>query len=149
MPPPTALPTPSPIPTGSPGVRRPDPRLTPGEVFPQATVAVICVSGYTATVRHVTTAQKKTVYAEYGVPYPEAAGTYEFDHLIPLELGGDNANANLWPEPASPAPGYHQKDEVENTLHALVCARRLDLHEAQHAIASDWYGAYQKYVGTG
>lgn len=117
-------------------------------MFPQATVAVICVSGYTATVRNVTSAQRVTVYAEYGVPYPEPAGTYELDHLIPLELGGDNADANLWPEPAAPVPGFHQKDQLENTMHGLVCAGRLDLGEAQREIASDWYAAYLKYLGT-
>ncbi len=129
-----------------PGVARPDPRLTPGEVFTGATVAQICTSGYSSSVRHVTLEQYHEVYAEYGIPYPEPSGTYELDHLIPLELGGDNANANLWPEPASPTPRFHQKDDLENTMHDLVCSGRLDLREAQHEIATDWYGAYRRYV---
>jgi hypothetical protein len=45
-------------------------------------------------VRNVTHNQYVQVYASYGIPYPEPAGTYELDHLISLELGGDNSNAN-------------------------------------------------------
>jgi len=125
----------------------PNPRLTPGETFAGVTVSQVCTTGYASSVRHVTYEQYQEVYAEYGIPYPEPSGTYELDHLIPLELGGDNANANLWPQPASPAPGYHQKDELENTMHDLVCSGRLDLAEAQHEIASNWYAAYLRYVG--
>jgi len=124
----------------------PNPRLTPGETFSGVTVAQVCTSGYASSVRHVTSEQYREVYAEYGVPYPEPSGTYELDHLVPLELGGDNANANLWLQPASPTPGYHQKDTLENTLHDLVCAGWLDLHAAQQAIATNWWAAYQKYV---
>lgn len=150
---PTAAPPASPppsAPTAAPaagGVARPDPRLTPGEVFAATTVPQICTPGYASSVRHVEPAQYVEVYGAYGIPYPEPSGTYELDHLIPLELGGDNANANLWPEPASPPPGYHQKDQLENTMHGLVCSGRLELVEAQHEIASDWYAAYQRYVG--
>jgi hypothetical protein len=152
---PTAPPVPTPPPTPSPasspapsGVARPNPRLTPGEVFPTATVAQVCTSGYSSSVRHVEHHQYVEVYAAYGVPYPQPSGTYELDHLIPLELGGDNSDANLWPEAASPAPGFHQKDDLENRVHALVCAGQLDLHEAQREIASNWYAAYTKYVGA-
>jgi hypothetical protein len=65
----------------------------------------------------------------------------------PLELGGDNANANLWPEPAAPTPGFHQKDVLENAMHDRVCAGSLGLVAAQQEIASNWYTAYVKYVG--
>jgi hypothetical protein len=81
------------------------------------------------------------------VPYPQPSGSFELDHLIPLELGGDNADANLWPEPASPVPGFHQKDVLENRLHELVCSGRLALGDAQRAIASDWYAAYRTHIG--
>jgi hypothetical protein len=124
----------------------PDPRLTPGEPFSGVGARQVCTSGYSATVRHVTPAQYQEVYAEYRVAYPEPSGAYELDHLIPLELGGDNTNANLWPEPASPAPGFHQKDQLENAMHGLVCSARLDLGEAQREIASNWYAAYLRYV---
>jgi hypothetical protein len=129
------------------GVAMPNASFTPGEPFAGVTAAQVCRSGYASGVRHVESSQYHEVYAEYGIPYPEPSGTYELDHLIPLELGGDNANANLWPEPASPTPGFHQKDNLENTMHGLVCSGRLDLHEAQQEIATNWYAAYVRYVG--
>jgi hypothetical protein len=126
----------------------PNPRLTPGAIFVGVTTAEVCTSGWATRHRDVTSEQYHEVYGQYGIPYPEPSGTYELDHLIPLELGGDNANANLWPEPASPAPGFHQKDALENALHDLVCAGSLGLAAAQHDIASNWYAAYVKYVGA-
>jgi hypothetical protein len=136
--------------TGAAGVpattAMPDSRLTPGETIVGVTVAEVCTSGWATSHRAVAAAQYREVYGEYRIPYPEPSGTYELDHLIPLELGGDNANANLWPEAATPPPGFHQKDELENALHALVCAGSLGLGAAQHDIASNWYAAYVRYV---
>jgi hypothetical protein len=123
----------------------PDPRLTPGETFPGVTAAQVCVSGYAGSVRNVTREQYVAVYASYHVPYPEPPGSYELDHLIPLELGGDNSERNLWPEAAAPAPGFHQKDELEDLLHDAVCGGRLSLAGAQRGIASNWALLYQEY----
>jgi Protein of unknown function (DUF3761) len=38
--------------------------------------------------------------------------------------------------------------EVENKLHALVCGGTITLVTAQRAIASNWWIAYQTYVGA-
>ena len=68
------------------------------------------------------------------VAYQIASGG-EYDHLIPLELGGANSIRNLWLEPGLiPNP----KDTVERRLHDLVCAGRLRLSDAQSRIAHDW-----------
>ncbi|MEA2669856.1 MAG: hypothetical protein QOG45_76 [Chloroflexota bacterium] len=142
--------TPSAAPTATPavaGAALPDAHLSPGEAFPGVTAAQVCTPGYSGRVRHVEPRQYVGVYAAYGVPYPQPSGSFELDHLIPLELGGDNADANLWPEAASPVPGFHQKDVLENRLHELVCSGRMALGDAQHAIASDWYAAYRTYAG--
>ena len=128
------------------GVAMPNVHRTPGDSFAGVTAGQVCTTGWASAHRHVTTAQYHEVYAAYGIRYPEPSGTYELDHLIPLEIGGDNTNANLWPEPASPTPGYHQKDELENALHHLVCSGQLALAAAQHSIAVNWYAAYRKYV---
>lgn len=125
----------------------PNPTLTPEEVF-NVTSSQVCVSGYTTTVRDVPLSEKEQVYAEYGVSYPQATGVYEVDHFIPLELGGDNNIKNLWLEPANPAPGFHQKDAVENYLHKLVCNGSLSLAEAQNEISSDWYKVYLSTGGS-
>jgi hypothetical protein len=139
---PTAPSTSAPAPAGS----SPNRLLTPGEAFAGVTAREVCVSGYAGRVRNVQSAQYIQVYASYAIPYPEPAGSYELDHLIPLELGGDNTNRNLWPEPALPAPGFHQKDQLENYLHDAVCGGRMALAEAQAGIASDWIALYRLYI---
>jgi hypothetical protein len=124
----------------------PNPKFTPGEAFSGVTAAEVCTSGWASSHRSVASAQYREVYGEYGIPYPEPSGSYELDHLIPLELGGDNSNANLWPEAAAPPPGFHQKDLLEDALHTLVCDGSMSLGVAQHDFATDWYAAYVKYV---
>jgi len=121
----------------------PDPACTPGAIFPDATLAEICVPGYTARVRNVSAKTKNLVYEEYGFSYPQPPGAFEADHLIPLELGGSNDIANLFPEAALPVPGFHEKDLVENYLHGEACAGRVPLDAAQKQIANDWLAVYQ------
>jgi hypothetical protein len=112
----------------------PDPACTPGAVFVQATLTQICTSGYSASVRDVPDSQKQAIYAAYGIE-THSSGTFEMDHLVPLELEGNNSTANLWPERS---PGYHSKDEVENRLHDAVCGHAVNLRTAQLQIAHDW-----------
>ena len=134
--------TPAPVPPGS----LPNRSLTPGETFAAVTAQEVCVSGYAGRARNVLLEQYRQVYASYGVPYPEPSGTYELDHLVPLELGGDNSDRNLWPEPAAPVPGFHQKDQLENYLHDAVCGGRMTLAGAQAGIAGDWIALFQRYI---
>jgi hypothetical protein len=115
----------------------PDPACTPGAVFAGVTRAQICDPGYAKSVRDVPEQEKAQVYAEYGVS-SHRPGEYEVDHLVSLELGGSNDIANLWPEAASPRPGYHEKDRYENYLHDQVCNGELPLAEAQQRIATNW-----------
>ena len=85
-------------------------------------------------------------------PGSGAAGpvaTAEYDHLVPLELGGDpNDPANLWGEP-NDRPGAtstaNGKDDLESRLRELVCSGALDLATAQQAIATDWVAAAARY----
>jgi hypothetical protein len=119
----------------------PDSACTPGAIFTTATKDQICQSGYASSVRNVPTSEKDDVYAEYGIT-SHYSGQYEVDHLVSLELGGSNDIANLWPEAASPTPGFHQKDQVENYLHDQVCSGALDLATAQNEIATNWLDVY-------
>ncbi|MFN8036159.1 MAG: phosphatase PAP2 family protein [Acidimicrobiia bacterium] len=141
-------------PEGSPPTvaARPDPALTPGATDPRVTQATIdrtiCVPGYTRTVRNVTAATKSRVYAAYGIR-SHGPGEYEIDHLIPLELGGSNDVANLWPEPQTGPAGADTKDALENSLHRLVCSGRIALVRAQQAMARDWYALAQFLGGPG
>jgi hypothetical protein len=135
---------------GSGTFTRPDARCTPGAVDPtvrQSNIAsTICRRGYTRTVRppeSVTAVEKRASMRAYG----DAGSTseYEYDHLVPLELGGARNDArNLWPEPGATP---NRKDTLENALRRLVCARELSLASAQRQIARDWVAAYRRYIG--
>jgi hypothetical protein len=127
--------------TAANGETLPDPNCTPGAISPKVTedtlATTICKTGYTKSIRppaSITAAEKQANAAAYGYSGP-LSGT-EYDHLVPLELGGDpNDPRNLWIEPdVSPNP----KDGVESKLHQLVCAGRVPLAAAQQAIANDW-----------
>jgi hypothetical protein len=78
-----------------------------------------------------------------------AASAYEYDHYVPLELGGAvNDPRNLWPEPDYPTRGgfyLNPKDRLERALNRLVCGGRMRLGHAQGLIASDWVAAYRLY----
>ena len=71
----------------------------------------------------------------------------EVDHLVSLELGGSNSAANLFPEAATPRPGSHEKDRLENALHREVCEGRISLPRAQRLIARNWVAAYRARFG--
>jgi hypothetical protein len=123
----------------------PNSSLTPGAVL-TTDASLICTPGYASSVRDVSTVTKKQVYAEYGVSYPQPTGAYEVDHFIPLEIGGSNDIGNLWLEPATPTPGFHQKDQLENFEHDQVCDGTISAAEAQRRMVSDWYFYWQEEV---
>ncbi len=120
----------------------PDRDCTPGSVL-NVSASQVCQPGYASSVRNVPQSEKDQVYAEYGIA-SHAAGQYEVDHLVSLELGGSNDIANLWPEAASPTPGFHQKDMVENYLHGQVCSGKMTLADAQREIATNWLAVYNQ-----
>lgn len=138
----------------------PNPALTPGVINPGITQAniqdTICKSGWTATIRppvSYTNKLKVQQISEYGYADTNPKD-YELDHLLSLELGGNPTDPkNLWPEPyntkvGNQTIGAHQKDLVENHLHALVCAKQLTLAEAQAEITKDWYAVYKTMQPT-
>jgi hypothetical protein len=73
---------------------------------------------------------------------------YEVDHLIALELDGAGVKENLWPQSFDSEPwNAHVKDQLENFLHAEVCAGHIPIEQAQKEIVQDWIATYQKYLG--
>lgn len=124
---------------------RPDPSITPGDTLP-VTAQDICTPGYAKKVRNVPSGVKRQAYARYGIAQ-RANGEFEVDHLISLELGGSNSIRNLWPESFMTHPwNAHVKDVIENELHRQVCSGAMSLHDAQHAIATDWIAAYRRVL---
>ncbi len=136
------------------GAPLPDPACTPGAIDPTVTqgdiAATICRSGWTRTIRppaSVTGPEKWASARAYG--YTGSFTTAEYDHLIPLELGGDPDDpANLWVEPndlADATSTHNGKDDLENTLRELVCTGRLSLATARRVIATDWVATARSY----
>jgi hypothetical protein len=132
----------------------PDPHCTPGALNPAVTPATIgstiCARGWTSTVRpseSVTEPEKLANMASYGLRV--RASAVEYDHLVPLELGGAaNDPRNLWPEPDyATRSGFYlnPKDHLERALNRLVCDGRMSLSRAQLLIARDWASAYRTY----
>jgi hypothetical protein len=121
-----------------------DHSCTPGSLNSQVTQAnigqTICVTGFTRTIRppvSFTNPLKAEQMRSYRLSGP--ASDYELDHLVSLELGGNPTSPqNLWPEAYAPVPGAHEKDRVENFLHAQVCSGAMTLADAQAKITGDW-----------
>lgn len=127
----------------------PDRHCSPGAYSSGLTRAVICSSSFhTGSIRNVSESEKHQVEAEYGMAAKSYGSTLEIDHIVSLEFGGSNDVANLFPERATPEPGYHVKDKLENTLHDLVCSGAMTLHAAQEAIATDWEALYKRVFGV-
>jgi hypothetical protein len=121
----------------------PDPYCTPGVVAARVTQGnikrTICRSGYTDTVRPASMTALRTAM---GYAYQiDVDPRVEFDHLVPLSLGGANDPRNLWPElptSADQKTAVNGKDAVEASLRARVCAGKMTLADAQVRIATDW-----------
>jgi hypothetical protein len=119
----------------------PDPGCTPGAVIDDS-AGQVCTPGYGILPQAVPAAQKEAVFAAYGISSP-AAGQYRIDTLIPPTLGGSNETANLWPQSASPLPGYAEKEALARYLRDRVCGGAITLEAAQRSIANNWVAAYE------
>ncbi len=106
----------------------------PGSFDRAATAAQICTLGYARRHRKVPYRIRDAVYARYGLPRGTRRG-YVIDHLVPLELGGRNDVANLWPQTRADA---RRKDRDENRLHDAVCAGSLSLADARKQMLARW-----------
>ncbi|MHB8438198.1 MAG: hypothetical protein ACYDD4_03440 [Acidimicrobiales bacterium] len=138
--------------TATDGYALPDPACTPGAVDTAVTQndigSTICSSGYTSSVRPPESITEPAKYQSmYAYDSSGSAGSYEYDHLVPLELGGSSDVRNLWPEPNVGSPsqfdstdsyGINAKDGVEDRLNSAVCDGQVNLVAAQRAIAANW-----------
>ena len=119
--------------------------LTPGETRTTALDDVCRVQD--GGNRIVPVSLREQVFQEYGISGAHP-NSYEVDYLITPALGGADSIRNLWPQPYSTVWNAHVKDELEDQLHELVCAGKVDLGTAQREIATDWIAAYKKYFRT-
>lgn len=123
-------------------VARPDPKLTPGAVAVTDLTAV-CHSNkripgqFMALNPLISPSNRQAAFAEYNI----ATGNerhYGLDFLIPLQLGGANVRANIWPASDSHGVGFHEKQVLNIRIHELVCEGAMPLAQAQKEIATDW-----------
>jgi hypothetical protein len=89
--------------------------------------------------RMVTQQMKTTIAAHYGV-LQSAWPNYEFDHLIPLAIGGDSSIDNIWPQPHDPGSpdGSEAKDRLEEQLYLQMKAGTITQADAVKQIY-DWF----------
>lgn len=86
--------------------------------------------------RDVPSELKSKVAALYGIPR-EKWPDYEFDHLIPLGIGGNSSLENLWPQPRGSAES-DGKDTLEYQLYAQLKAGTITQAAAVRKIY-DWF----------
>jgi hypothetical protein len=123
------------------GGELPDPHCTPGAVG-ETKVDLVCNPKFQAAHRVDTTKARLIAMQAYGVRI-EDSGVTEYDHRIPLSIGGANATPNLWPQRsdiANARPLYRNtKDAIEYTVWYAVCrAHTVPLAQAQKAFMGDW-----------
>ncbi|MFI5345620.1 MAG: hypothetical protein ACHQ51_04520 [Elusimicrobiota bacterium] len=89
--------------------------------------------------RNVTQQMKTDISSHYGV-LQSAWNNYEFDHLIPLAIGGDSSIDNLWPQPHAPGSpdGSEGKDKLEEQLYLQMKAGTLAQADAVKQIYA-WF----------
>jgi hypothetical protein len=126
------------------GVSRPKHQLTPGAVTTTNANKICNLPGRLA-VPTIPTSVQSAVFDSYGYTTPAAQRKHILDLLVPITLGGSVTVANIWPA-AVEGTGFFQKSQLDGILKNLVCRRQVTLTQAQHALETDWYVAWLKYV---
>jgi hypothetical protein len=126
-------------------VPHPNRHLTPGVAYSGFTAAMVCSP--TFKISPVATKTAKKVFSSYHIAWAKR-GHYELDLLIPSSLGGRSTVKNLWPQQLSGSHGAYVKDNVDSTLHSMVCSKKITLAAAQQAETSDWATAVSRVIGT-
>ncbi|MGH3200566.1 MAG: hypothetical protein ACRDOA_18095 [Streptosporangiaceae bacterium] len=124
-------------------VSLPKPGLTPGAVT-TTNATLVCGIGAHSSVPALSAAVQTAVYAAYG--YTNAnSHKYVTDWLVPYDLGGAAVQANIWPI-AVGGTGFYEKGQTDAIVREMVCRRELTLAQAQHALETNWYSAWLRYV---
>jgi len=126
------------------GVSLPNRQLTPGAVSAINANAVCDMQVHTS-VPHLSPALTAEIYAEYGESSPAAQAKHIIDWLVPYSLGGAGVQANLWPAAVN-GTGFYQKVQTDDIMRQMVCRNLLTLAQAQHALETNWYTAWLRYV---
>ena len=102
----------------------------------------ICAADFkTLPFRVATKSQKiKTAVCKaYGIDAGCPGQKWELDDIIPIEVGGQNIQINLWPQPIAEARVKdHQVEDLLGGPKGLVCRGKISLSDAQSCIVNDW-----------
>jgi hypothetical protein len=120
----------------------PDPSLTPGAVT-SSTAAALCTQPHQPK-PPVSDAVQEVVFAEYHLPWSLDKGKYELDYLVPVDLGGAEVTANLWPIELRGLT-VHDKAQLDVLLKDAVCQGEITLASAQAGLESDWYTLWLRF----
>lgn len=127
----------------------PDRRCSPGAYESGLTKAAICSSSFRASsLGKMPDATKRAVEVAYGLAPRSYGRALEIDLIVPREIGGSNAVANLFPEKAGARTGYQAKNKLESKLHSLVCQGKMSLPLAQRRSAENWQALYGEIFGA-
>lgn len=122
----------------------PDPYCTPGAVG-EVRVGTVCGPRFQESRRVNVAGPRLAAMRAYGVRI-EDSPIIQYDHRVPLGIGGANSTRNLWPE-RSDLVGKgtrNAKDSVDYTVWYSVCRApggRIALADAQRAFMGDWRDA--------
>lgn len=127
-----------------------DPACTPGAINPTVTLEILRDPQFRtscSTNRRVSATDKAQTYVWYGITIPQqnigASQTCALDYLIPLELGGADSLANVWPLCGPPGATlaqryFRQKILVTQFLLAQVKSGDMTLADVQNGVAANW-----------
>ena len=76
---------------------------------------------------------------------PQESKHYGLDFLIPIQLGGANTMANIWPMPLNRGLSFHQKEVLNIRMHIVVCHGEMAIAQAQQAFSTDWVKLWVLY----
>lgn len=117
----------------------PDKRLVTGSIL-TTNKSIICVSGYSSTVRNVPLSVRKHILYQYGLTYPvNKSLDIEIDHFYPLCAGGNNTEDNLF---VMYSPYYKWKDNVEVLVCRKLCSTNMTVETAT-GLMWMWYDIYR------
>lgn len=125
-------------------VQLPDPVCTPGAVG-EVKVDLVCSPRFQGYHRVDVTRPRLLAMRAYGVRI-EDSPVIEYDHRVPLSIGGANATDNMWAQRSdipNAKPLYrNSKDSIEYSVWYAVCrAHTVPLAQAQQAFMGDWRDA--------
>ena len=127
----------------------PNARLTPGGVR-AIDLATFLATEVDTEAGRPGAAEKRAAWDEYGYPGKSDGQHWEYDHLVPIECGGDNDLKNIWPEPRVGPWNAWDKDRLEDACGKDIRNGSMTVAQAQAIFLApaDWRVGYRSVFGS-